>query len=82
MEEIKKPFLRMVGEDGNAFAILGRAQRVAKANGLDWNKIKAEATSGDYDNLLCTMMKYFDVDGDEEDENNDEFPDEDEDDED
>ena len=54
-----KPILQLTGKDGNAFYILGAAQRVAKANGLDWDKIHAEATSGDYDNLLRTMMQYF-----------------------
>ena len=41
--------------------ILGKAMRIAKENNMDWVKIKAEATSGDYDHLLQTMMKYFDV---------------------
>jgi hypothetical protein len=60
-EEKDKPVLELVGNDGNAFAILGKAYRVAKENGLDWEAIKAEATSGDYDHLLQTMCKYFDV---------------------
>lgn len=49
-----KPVLKIVGEDGNAFAILGKAMRVAKANDMDWDKIMTEATSGDYDHLLQT----------------------------
>ncbi len=61
MTEKKKPVLKIIGTDGNAFAILGKAQRVAKQNGMDWDKIRTEATSGNYDNLLCVMMKYFDV---------------------
>lgn len=56
-----KPELKLLGEDGNAFFILGKAMRVAKRNGMDWETIKAEATSSDYDHLLATMMKYFDV---------------------
>ena len=44
-----------------AFYILGKAQRVAKQNDMDWDKIRTEATSGNYDHLLQTMMKYFDV---------------------
>ena len=58
-----KPILRLVGESGNAFAILGRARKVALKNwGQEkWEEIKAEATSGDYSNLLATMDKYFDV---------------------
>lgn len=57
----KKPVLKLTGQDGNAFMILGRALKVAKANKMDWEKIKTEATSGDYDRLLQTMVNYFDV---------------------
>ncbi|MHA1881577.1 MAG: hypothetical protein ACTSUO_00840 [Candidatus Thorarchaeota archaeon] len=58
---MNKPKLKLTGEDGNAFSILGRARKVALKNGMDWEKIKKEATSGDYDNLLRVMVKYFDV---------------------
>jgi len=57
----KKPVLELLGQDGNAFAILGKAQRVARENNMNWEKIKEEATSGDYDHLLQTMMRHFDV---------------------
>lgn len=56
-----KPVLKILGEDGNAFAILVKASRVAEQNNMDWNAIKEEATSGDYDHLLQTMMKHFEV---------------------
>jgi len=56
-----KPQLKLVGEDGNAFAILARARRVCLENDMDWDAIHKEATSGDYDHLLQTMMKYFEV---------------------
>jgi len=56
-----KPELELLGNDGNAFFILGKAQRVARKNNMDWDKIQAEATNGDYDHLLQTMMKYFEV---------------------
>ena len=60
-----RPHVRLVGEDGNAYAILGRVQRALKAAG--WSKGErdaffAEATSGNYDHLLATVMKYLDVD--------------------
>jgi len=61
MKNEKNPVLKIIGTDGNAFAILGKAQKVAKQNGMDWDKIRTEATSGDYYHLLCVMMKYFDV---------------------
>lgn len=57
----KKPELQLSGVDGNAFMILGKARKVALANGMDWEKINAEAQAGDYDHLLQTMMKYFEV---------------------
>lgn len=59
--ETKKPRLSLVGGDGNVFGILGAARRVALKNNMDWEAIKKEATSGDYDHVLRTMMKYFDV---------------------
>lgn len=55
----KKPVLKLCGRDGNAFAILCEARRVATKNKMDWNAIRAEAMSGDYDNLFQVMMKYF-----------------------
>jgi len=61
---LKKPPLKLVGEDGNAFAILGRAFRAAREAGwcrFRFEQYKAKATSGDYDNLLAVTMEYFDV---------------------
>jgi len=60
-KQMPKPILKLLGQDGNAFAILGMARRVALKNGLDWNAIKTEAKSGDYNHLLQTMMKHFEV---------------------
>ena len=61
MAEKNKPTLKIIGKDGNAFAILGKAMRVAKRNGMDVDSIIGEATNGDYDHLLQTMNKYFEV---------------------
>jgi hypothetical protein len=58
---MEKPKLQLMGTDGNAFAILGKAQRVATKHNLDWNAINTEATSDDYDHLLRTMQKHFEV---------------------
>lgn len=60
--ENNKPTLKLVGKDGNAFAILGEANKVAKKAGWSQGQIdemRAKAMSGDYDNLLQTMMEYF-----------------------
>jgi hypothetical protein len=54
----------LVGEDGNAFNILGICRRAMKDAGCSKGEIEQftqEATSGDYDNLLQTTMKYFEV---------------------
>ena len=59
-----KPTLVLVGEDGNAFFILGKAQKVAKGAGWSEEKRKQfidEAMSGDYDHLLRVCMEYFEV---------------------
>ena len=60
-----KPKLQLSGEDGNAFSIMGRARRVLQREHYSQEDIDAimdEAMSGDYDNPLATMMKYFDCD--------------------
>ena len=62
--ENNKPHLKLVGQDGNAFAILGRAQRVAKKAGWTKEEIDAffkEAMSGDYNHLLATCSRFFNV---------------------
>lgn len=59
-----KPVLRLTEEDGNAFVLIGKARRVARAAGWPEEEVEAmmnEATSGDYDHLLATLMEWFDV---------------------
>lgn len=56
-----KPELEIIGTDGNAFALLGKARRVATKHKMDWPAIQKEATSGDYDHLLATLAKHFEV---------------------
>lgn len=60
-----KPRIQLIGEDGNAFAILGRCQKAARKAGWSKDAIEAfmeEAKSGDYDHLLRTVMEHFAVD--------------------
>jgi len=62
--KMEKPELTLVGESGNAFAILGKARKVAREAGWEKEKIDkfmSEATSGNYDHLLKTCFEYFDV---------------------
>jgi len=61
MTEKNRPTLKLIGEDGNAFAILGKARRIAKENNLDWKLIQDEATSGSYEHLLQIMAEHFEV---------------------
>lgn len=65
MSDVKHPHIevQLVGQDGNAFFILGRCKRAAQTGGLPPEEIDAfmkEATSGDYDHLLATCMAWFD----------------------
>ena len=56
--------LKLVGEDGNAFLIMGKAARLLRKNGMG-DKVaafQAECTSGNYDHLLATCMEWFDCD--------------------
>lgn len=60
----EKPRLRLSGQDGNAFMLLGLAHRAAKKAGWSkeqWEKVRTEATSGDYDHLLTTLGDNFEV---------------------
>ena len=54
----------LVGKDGNAFMVLGLCQKAARRAGIEdaeINKFLDEAKQGDYDHLLRTCMKYFNV---------------------
>ena len=54
----------LIGQDGNAFHIIGVTRRAMKRHGVPQEDIQAymdEATSGDYDNLLTTTMKWVTV---------------------
>lgn len=66
-----KVTMRLVGEDGNAFAILGRFQRAARKAGWsqeDITKVINDATSGDYDHLLAVMCEHVEEPDDDTDE--------------
>ena len=67
--------LNLQNVSGNAFAILGVARRAMERAGKRelWDEFHKEATSGDYNNLLCTVSDWFDVTfGEDEDEEYDE----------
>lgn len=59
-----KPRVRLVGQNGNAFLIIGLCSRAWRKAGLPaerWKEIMKEMTSGDYDNLLRVAMTHFEV---------------------
>ena len=56
--------VRLVGEDGNAYAILARAMREMKRARVpqsDLNQFFTQATSSDYSHLLATVCAWVHV---------------------
>jgi len=49
----------LTGPDGNAFVLLGTANKLAKQLGLDGKAIQSEMMSGDYENLIKVFDKHF-----------------------
>jgi hypothetical protein len=78
-EQLRKPGLpegakvvvKLVGEDGNAFSILGRVSKALRRAGMPEKATEylARATAGDYDHLLAVTLEYVtEPDGGDEDE--------------
>lgn len=65
MDKVKYPEIEveLVGQDGNAFVILGRVGKaLRKAGHVEAAAAyRAEAMSGDYDHLLQVSMNYVTV---------------------
>lgn len=56
--------IKLTGEDGNAFNILGICLRAMRRAGLyqaERDAFQAEATLSNYDHLLATCMEWFEV---------------------
>ncbi len=54
----------LVGEDGNAYAILGRVQKALSNAGVEKSERDlyfTEATAGDYDHLLRVTMDWVEA---------------------
>jgi hypothetical protein len=49
----------LTGPQGNAFFLLGTAQRLSKQLGFDTQKVLSEMQSGDYENLIQVFDSYF-----------------------
>jgi hypothetical protein len=59
-----KPTVKLIGQDGNAFSVMGNVKRALKRAGADQEYLDQylkEATSGDYNHLLTVSMKYVNV---------------------
>lgn len=67
--------VKLVGEDGNAFSILGRVKRAMNDAGVEHSYIDdfiENATSGDYNHLLQVVMDTVSVDDSDDEEDYDE----------
>ena len=55
--------VKLVGEDGNAFYILGKVKKALIQGGHKdlADSFMKEATAKDYSNLLCVVMEYVEV---------------------
>lgn len=57
--------VKLIGRDGNAFAILGTVRKALQRGGVssaDIDTFMDEAQSGDYNHLLQTVMTWVEVD--------------------
>lgn len=63
---VKYPNIKveLIGMDGNAFFLIGKVMRALRMNGVsdeEQKEFQKEVTSGDYDNVLGTIMRWVDV---------------------
>lgn len=61
--DLIRPIVPLVGEDGNAFAILGRVRRALRHAGNSKDVMDSymqQATAGDYDRLLAVSVAFVD----------------------
>ena len=60
----QKPEVKLIGNDGNAFAIMAACRKAGMKAGWSSAQISEmleQMMSGDYDNLLDVACKHFDV---------------------
>jgi hypothetical protein len=63
-EGLIRPEVQLVGEDGNAFMIIGRVTKALRKAGNPKEVIDSftsQATAGDYTHLLAVAMEFADV---------------------
>lgn len=55
---------KLIGQDGNAYAIIGTVSKALRRGNVPSEEISTfvdEATSGDYNNVIVTAMKWVTV---------------------
>jgi len=60
----KKPKVKLIGQDGNVFNLIGICQRALRKAGMhdEAKELSAKCFKADsYDEALCIMMEYCDV---------------------
>ena len=64
MSKYETVTVKLVGNDGNAFSIMGAVSKALRKAGASQDEIQdymIESMSGDYNNLLRTAMKWVNV---------------------
>jgi hypothetical protein len=67
MQDVRHPEVppvKLIGTDGNAFAVLGKVTSALEKAGVGHDEISLfteEATRGDYDELLITILRWVEV---------------------
>ena len=64
MNNFEKPRVKLIGENGNSFYILGKVRSALERAGATEKYVDQymeEAMSADYNKLLTVTMKYVDV---------------------
>jgi len=63
--EVRKPKVKLIGKDANAYSVVSRvarALRKAKVPSTVIEEYKKRSKTGNYDNLISVAMEYADVD--------------------
>ena len=53
------PVIDLTGPEGNAYFLMGQADRLSRQLGLDKEIVIGEMRSGDYENLVQVFDRYF-----------------------
>lgn len=64
--ERKKPYCKLIGEDGNIFNLMGIASRTLRQNGMAEEAVEMRdriRASGSYDEALCIIGEYVNITG-------------------